>query len=161
MRKNCVEAAKLTGDDFDETVPNMEMWIPAGALWWLALYAALGALSVLVIRKDRSGLKAVPRGLLPRGELGLLGLMLAASTALDVCRSGLPTQLILGCAAVLGVVGLMAASAWREDYSRGLKGMSNSDVRTSVDSRKLLFLVFSVAFTTEVLLEHSVGAWQR
>jgi hypothetical protein len=139
----------------------MEMWIPTGALWWLALYASLGALSVWVIRKDPSGFKPGPRTLLPRGELGLFGLMLTASTALDLRRSGLPTQLILSCAAVLGMVGLMAASAWREDYSRGLKGMNNSDVRTWVDSRKLLFLALSVAFTTEVLLEHSAGAWQR
>lgn len=139
----------------------MEMWIPTGALWWLALYAALGALSLFSIRKDQSGPNAGPRTLLPRGELGLFGLMLAASTSLDLRRSGLPIQLILSCAAVLWVFGLMAASTWRENYSRGLEGMSNSDVRTWVDSRKVLFLVLSVAFTTEVLLEHAAGAWQR
>ena len=142
----------------------MRAWIPIEALWWLGLYAAIGVLAPWLLRwtpKGRSGLDTSPRKLFQRGELGLFGLLLAISAVLDLRRSGLPTQLILANAVILGLSGLMAASAWLEDYSRVSQGLANSDQRTWVDSRKLLFLVLSIAFTTEVLLEHSVEVWQR
>lgn len=142
----------------------MRVWIPIGAFWWFGLYAAFGVLAPWLLRwtrKGRSGLDTSPRKLFRRGELGLFGLLLAISTVLDLRRSGLPTQLILTNAVILLFSGLMAASAWLEDYSRVLQGLANPDIRTWVDSRKLLFLVLSVAFTTEVLLEHSAEVWQR
>jgi hypothetical protein len=142
----------------------MRVWIPVEALWWLGLYVAFGVLAPWLLRwtqKGRSGLDTSPRTLFPRGEFGLFGLLLAISAVLDLRRSGLPTQLILANAVVLGLSGLMAASAWLEDYSRVARGLGNSDQRTWVDSRKLLFLVLSIAFTTEVLLEHSAKVWQR
>ena len=79
---------------------------------------------------------------------------------IDQQRSALPGQLILANAVILGIAGLMAASSWLEDYSRDAQGLANADQRTWMDSRKLLFLVFSIAFTTEVLLEHFTGAWR-
>ena len=142
----------------------MRVWIPIGALLWLGLYAAFGVLAPWLLRwtrRGRSGLDTSPRKLFQRGELGLLGLFLPISTLLDLRRSGLPTQLILTNAVILVFSGLMAASAWLEDYSRVSEGLANPDNRTWVDSRKLLFLVLSVAFTTEVLLEHSAEVWQR
>jgi hypothetical protein len=142
----------------------MRVWIPTGALWWLGLYAAFGILAPLLLRwtrKGRRGLDTSPRKLFQRGELGLFGLLLAISAVLDLRRSGLTTQLILTNAVILGVSGLMAASAWLEDYSRVAQGLANPDRRTWVDSGKLLFLVVSVAFTTEVLLGHSAEVWRR
>jgi len=142
----------------------MRAWIPIEALWWLGLYAGLGVLAPWLLRwtqKGRSGLDTSPRKLFHRGELGLFGLLLAISVVLDLHRSGLSTQLILTNAVVLGLSGVMGASAWLVDYSRVSQGLANSDQRTWVDSRKLLFLVLSIAFTTEVLLEHSVEVWQR
>ena len=141
----------------------MRAWIPVEALWWLGLYGGFALLAPWALRwthKGRNGLDVSPRRLFQRGELGLLGLLLAISTMLDLRRSGFPPQLILATVVTLGISGLMAASAWLEDYSRGSQGL-NPDQRTWVDSRKLLFLVFSIAFTTEVLLEHSAGVWQR
>lgn len=142
----------------------MRVWIPVGAFWWLGLYAAFGVVAPWLLRwtrKGKSGLDTSPRKLFRRGELGLFGLMLAISAVLDMGKSGLPTQLILTSAVVLIFSGLMAASAWLEDYSRAAQGLANPDHRTWVDSGKLLFLVVSLAFTTEVLLEHSAGVWQR
>jgi len=141
----------------------MRAWIPINALWWLGLSMGLGVLAPWMLRwtqRDQR-LETSPRKLFQRGELGLFGLLLTVPIVLDLRRSGLPTQLILANAAILGIIGLMAASAWLEDCSRGRRGLSNSDQRTWLDSRKLLFLVLSVAFTTEVLLEHSVQVWPR
>lgn len=142
----------------------MRIWIPIGALWWLGFYAAFLVLAPWVLRwtrKGQSGLDTRPHKLLRRGELGPFGLLLAVSAVLDLRRSGLPTQLILTNAVILVVSGLMAASAWLEDHSRSSQGLANSDARTWIDSRRLLFLVFSIAFTTQVLLEHSAEVWQR
>jgi len=142
----------------------MRVWIPIGALWWVGLYAAFGVLAPWLLRwtrKGRSGLNTSPRKLFQRGELGLFGLLLAISVVLDLRKSSLPTQLILTNAVILIFSGLMAASAWLEDYSRASQGLANPDHRTWLDSRKLLFLVLSVAFTTEVLLEHSTKVWQQ
>ena len=142
----------------------MRVWFPVGALWWLGLYAAFGVLAPWLLRwtrKGQSGLDTSPRKMFQRGELGLFGLLLAISTVLDLRRSDLPTQLILTNVVILLFSGLMAASAWFEDYVRVSQGLDNPDTRTWVDSRKLLFLVLSVAFTTEVLLEHSAEVWQR
>jgi len=142
----------------------MRIWIPTGSLWWLGLYVAFGVLAPWVLRwtqRGRSGLDTSPHKLLQRGELGLFGLLLAISAVLDLRRSGLPTQLILANAVILAISGLMASSAWLEDHSRASQGRANSDARTWVDSRKLLFLVLCIAFTTEVLLEHSAQGWQR
>jgi hypothetical protein len=142
----------------------MGIWIPTGSVWWLTLYVAFGVLAPWLLRwtrRGRSGLDTSPRKLVPRGELGLFGLLLSLSAVLDLRRSGLPIQLILTNAVILAVSGLMAASAWLEDYSRVSEGLTNADSRTWVASRRLLFLVLSVAFTTEVLLEHSAEVWQR
>src|SRR5271157_5452425 len=109
----------------------MRAWIPIEALWWMGLYGAIGVLAPWLLRwtpKGRSGLDTSPRKLFQRGELGLFGLLLAISV-------------------VLGLSGLMAASAWLEDYSRVSQGLANPDQRTWVDSRRLLFLVVSIAFT--------------
>ncbi len=141
----------------------MRVWIPIGAFCWLGLYAAFGVLAPWLLRwtrRGRSGLATSPRKLFQRGELGLFGLLLAISAVLDLRRSDLPTQLVLTNAVILLFSGLMAASAWFEDYSRASQGLANPDHRTWVDSSKLLFLVLSVTFTTEVLLEHSAGVWQ-
>jgi hypothetical protein len=142
----------------------MRIWIPEGALWWLGMYASLGLLAPWLLRwthTGRIGIDTSPKNLLQRGELGLFGLLLAISVVLDLRKAGLPTQLILTNAVVLSVSGLMAASSWLEVHARDWQGLAHSDQRTWVDSGRLLFLVFSLAFTTEVLLEHSAKVWQR
>src|ERR1700739_984685 len=142
----------------------MRAWIPVDALLWLGIYVGFGLLAPWLLRwtrKGQSGLATSHRKLFERGELGLFGLLLAISAMLDLRRSGLPTQLILSVAVILGISGLMAASVWLEDYSRVSRGLPNPDERTWVDSRKLLFLAASIAFTTEVLLEHSAEVWRR
>ena len=141
----------------------MHLWIPTGALWWAALYGGFSTLLPLLLRwteKSRNGLDVSPRTLLQRGELGLFGLLLAISGILDLRRSSLLTQFIAADALMLAIAGLMAASAWLENYSRVAEGLGGQDQRTWVDSRRLLFLVFSIAFTTEVLLEHSHEVWR-
>jgi len=142
----------------------MRIWIPTNALWWLGLYGGVGVFVPWLLRwtqRGRNGLDTSPRKMFRRGELGLFGLLLALSAMLDVRRSGMATQLVVAYAVVLGITGFMAASAWLEDYSRIAEGLPNTDERTWVDSRKLLFLAFSIAFTTEVLLEHFAEALPR
>jgi len=141
----------------------MRVWIPIDALWWLGLYGGFGVLAPWLLRwtqKGQNGLDTSHRRLFQRGELGLFGLLLAISAMLDLRGSGLATELSLANAVVLGISGLMAASVFLEDYSRVSQGLSNQDERTWVDSRKLLFLAVSIAFTTEVLLQHSAEAWR-
>ncbi|HEV3510463.1 MAG TPA: hypothetical protein VGS05_02090 [Candidatus Sulfotelmatobacter sp.] len=142
----------------------MHGWIPVEALWWLALYAGCGLLVPWLLRwtqLGRSGFDTRPRKLFERGELGLFGLFLAISGVLDLHRSALPGAFIVANSVVLAVTGLMAGYAWLEDFSRYEQGLSSQDERTWVDSRRLLFLVFTVTFTTQVLLAHSAEALQR
>jgi hypothetical protein len=142
----------------------MHAWIPTEALWWLGLYGGCGVLLPWLLRwtqKGREGLDTSPRKLFQGGELGLFGLVLAIATVLDLQRSNWPALLIGSNAFVVGIAGLMAASAWLEDYSRMEEGLASHDERTWVDSRKLLFLVFSIAFTIQVLLTHSAEAWRQ
>ena len=139
----------------------MRTWIPTDALWWLGLYGGLGVLAPWLARWSQKELDTSPRKLFQRGELGLFGLLLAISVMLDLRRSGLPTELILTNSLILGIMGLMSASAWLKDYSRVADGLPNRDERTWGDSRKLLFLVFCIAFTTEVLLAHFAEVWRR
>ena len=142
----------------------MRAWIPSEALWWLGLYGGCGVLLPWLLRwtqKSREGLDVNPRKMFQGGELGLFGLVLAIATVLDLQRSNWPSLLIGVNAVVVGISGLMAASAWLSDYSRMEEGLSSRDERTWVDSRRLLFLVFSIAFTTQVLLTHSAEAWRR
>jgi hypothetical protein len=142
----------------------MHAWIPSEALWWLGLYGGCGVLLPWLLRwtqKGREGLDTSPRKLFQGGELGLFGLVLAIATVLDLQRSNWPSLLIGVNAVVVGISGLMAASAWLSDYSRMEEGLANHDERTWVDSRRLLFLVFSIAFTTQVLLTHAAEVGRR
>ena len=142
----------------------MHTWVPIEALWWLALYGGCGVLVPWLLRwtqKGRQGLDLSPRMLFQRGELGLFGVFLAISAVVDLQRSALPTQLVVVNSAILALSGLMAGSVWLQDYSRMSEGLDSADDRTWVDSRKLTFLVFSVAFTTEVLLAHSLETGLR
>jgi len=142
----------------------MHTWIPTEALWWLGLYGGCGVVLPWLLRwtqKGREGLDTNPRKLFQGGELGLFGLVLAIATVLDLQRSHWPSLLIGTSVVVVGISGLMAASAWLSDYLRMEEGLASHDERTWVDSRRLLFLVFSIAFTTQVLLTHSAEAWRR
>ena len=111
-------------------------------------------------QKGRLGLDTSPRKLFQRGELGLFGVLLAISVILDLKRSALPSAFVVANGVMLAIAGLMAGSVWLEDYSRSEEGLANQDERTWMDSRRLLFLVFAIAFTTEVLLAHSTRGWR-
>ena len=142
----------------------MRAWIPVEAFWWLGLYGGCGVLAYCLLRwspKARQGIDTTFRTLFQRGELGLFALFIAISVVLDLHRSRLSVQLAGAMATILVISGLMASSAWLEDYSRVAQGIDpNQDERTWTDSRKLLFLVFCIAFTTEVLLAHSAEVWR-
>lgn len=141
----------------------MQLWIPSDALWWLGLYGGFGVFLPWLLRwtqKGRLGLDTSPRKLFQRGELGLFGVFLAISVILDLQRSELHSPLVAANGVMLAMSGLMAGSVWLEDYSRSEEGLANQDERTWTDSRRLLFLVFAIAFATEVLLAHSAGGWR-
>jgi hypothetical protein len=141
----------------------MQAWIPVEAFWWLGLYGGFGVVAYCLLLwspKRRQGIDTSFRTLFQRGELGLFALFIAISVILDLHRSGLSVLLVGAMTTILVISGLMAASAWLED-SRVAQGIDpNQDERTWTDSRKLLFLVFSIAFTTEVLLAHSAEVWR-
>lgn len=141
----------------------MRLWIPSAALWWLGLYGGIGIVAMWLLRwqERKIGLDLSLRTLLRRGELGLFGLFLATSAVVDLERSNLLTQLIVANAVMLILSGLMAASEWIADYAREAEGLISQDERTWVASRKLAYLVFSMSFTTEVLLAHSAEIWRR
>jgi hypothetical protein len=98
-------------------------------------------------------LEAGPKQLFHDGELGLAGLVLATSVIWDLQESQfMPHTIAIG-SILLAFAGVMAAWVWIESYCRRTTGVQFHPDRGWRDSRNLVFLVFSIAAVSEILLD--------
>ncbi len=123
----------------------MADWMSLKWLLWISLYLILGVLvpwatALAWAHQHGSDLRPRPEQLFQRGELGLVGLVLVISFICDLLQSQ-------------AVSGTMAGAVWIESYCRHSTGTACNRERVWQDSRKLVFLVFSMAAVIEILLD--------
>src|ERR1700693_1754060 len=128
----------------------MADWMSLKWLCWISLYLVLGvfvpwATSLAWAHQHGSDLRPRLRQLFRRGELGLVGSVLAISVIWNLLQSPyMPQTRALG-SVLLAVVGTMTGAVWIETYCRQTTGAVCNDERTWRDSRNLAFLVLSMA----------------
>jgi hypothetical protein len=136
----------------------MADWISLKWLCWISLYLVLGvfvpwATSLAWAHQHGSSLRPHVRQLFKRGELGLVGLVLAISVIWNLLQSQyMPQTRALG-AVLLAVIGTMTGAVWIETYCRQMTGVVCREERTWRDSRNLAILVLSMAVVIEILLD--------
>jgi hypothetical protein len=136
----------------------MADWMSLKWLCWISLYLVLGvfvpwATSLAWAHQHGSDLRPRLRQLFRRGELGLVGSVLAISVIWNLLQSPyMPQTRALG-SVLLAVVGTMTGAVWIETYCRQTTGAVCNDERTWRDSRNLAFLVLSMAVVIEILLD--------
>jgi hypothetical protein len=136
----------------------MADWMSLKWLCWISLYLVLGvfvpwATSLAWAHQHGSDLRPRLRQLFRRGELGLVGSVLAISVIWNLLQSPyMPQTRALG-SVLLAVVGTMTGAVWIETYCRQTTGSVCNDERTWRDSRNLAFLVLSMAVVIEILLD--------
>jgi hypothetical protein len=127
-------------------------------IWWLALYGMMGvmvpwALVSAWIHQRGTAWKPTVREIFKEGELGLVGLILAASVIWDLQKSSFTFVTIAVGSILLALSGIMAANVWVETYCRKTTTTRHDPARSWRDSRNLAFLVFSIAMVAETLLD--------
>jgi hypothetical protein len=93
------------------------------------------------------------REIFKQGELGLVGLILAASVIWDLQKSSFTFVTIAVGSILLALSGIMAANVWVETYCRKTTTTRHDPARSWRDSRNLALLVFSIAMVAETLLD--------
>ena len=136
----------------------MPDWTSLKWLGWISLYLIPvvflpWAISRTWAHQHGSDLQLRPKQLFQRGELGLLGLVLASSVIWNLLQSQfMPHTVALG-SVLLALSGIMAATVWVETYCRESSNIDNKPARAWRDSRNLALLVFSMAAVVEILLD--------
>ncbi len=136
----------------------MADWMSLKWLLWISLYLILGVLvpwatALAWAHQHGSDLRPRPEQLFQRGELGLVGLVLVISVIWDLLQSQYMVQTRALGSVLLAVSGTMAGAVWTESYCRHSTGTACNRERVWQDSRKLVFLVFSMAAVIEILLD--------
>jgi hypothetical protein len=137
---------------------NAAGWASVKWLLWIGLYLVLGifvpwTMTRAWAHQNGSNLHPRPKQLFQNGELGLVGLMLAISVVWDLLKSAyMPETIALG-SLFVAISGIMAASFWIESYCRQTAGARFDRERVWRDSRRLAFLVLSMAAVSEILLD--------
>ena len=136
----------------------MADWISLKWLCWISLYLVLGvfvpwATSLAWAHQHGSSLRPHVRQLFKRGELGLVGLVLAISVIWNLLQSQYMPQTRAVGAVLLAVIGTMTGAVWIETYCRQMTGVVCHEERTWRDSRNLAVLVLSMAVVIEILLD--------
>jgi hypothetical protein len=127
-------------------------------LLWISLYLIMSVLvpwatALAWAHQHGTDLRPRPQQLFQRGELGLVGLVLVIPVIWDLLQSQYMVQTRALGAVLLAVTGTMAGAVWIESYCRDSTGMACNRERVWRDSRKLAFLVFSMAAVIEILLD--------
>jgi hypothetical protein len=136
----------------------MPSWSSLKWLLWISLYLIPvvflpWAISRTWAHQHGSDLQLRPKQLFQRGELGLLGLVLASSVIWNLLQSQfMPHTIALG-SVLMALSGIMAVTVWVETYCRQTSGMICRPTRAWRDSRNLALLVFSMAAVMEILLD--------
>jgi len=136
----------------------MPDWTSLKWLGWISLYLVPvvflpWALSRAWVHQHGSDLQVGPKRLFQRGELGLLGLVLASSVIWNLLQSQFTPHTIALGSVLMALSGIMAASVWVETYCRESGENSWRPARAWRDSRNLALLVFSMAAVMEILLD--------
>ncbi|MGO9405203.1 MAG: hypothetical protein ACLPVW_17200 [Terriglobales bacterium] len=136
----------------------MPDWTSLKWLGWISLYVIpvvflTWAISRAWAHQHGKDLQLSPKRLFQRGELGLLGLVLASSVIWNLLQSQfMPHTIGLG-SVLMALGGIMAASVWVETYCRESGMKSWHPERAWRDSRNMALLVFSMAAVMEILLD--------
>jgi hypothetical protein len=136
----------------------MANWTSAKWLWWIGLYIGLGLVVPWIMTRiwsHQHGSKVRPNAkqLFQRGELGLVGLILAISVIWDIQTSQYSAETIAVGSIFLAIGGIMAVAVWIESHCRQSSDMPDDPQRAWRDSFSLAFFVFSMAIGVEVLLD--------
>src|ERR1700686_3618134 len=136
----------------------MADWISLKWLCWISLFMVLGvfvpwATSLACAPQHGINFRPRIRQLFQRGELGLVGLVLAISVIWNFLQSAYMPQTIAVGSVLLAVVGTMTGAVWIETYCRQTTGAVCRDERTWRDSRNLAFLVLTMAVVIEILMD--------
>jgi len=136
----------------------MADWASAKWLLWIGLYIGLGLVVPWIMTRiwaHQRGSKVRPNAkqLFQRGELGLVGLILAISVIWDVQTSQYSAGTIAVGSVFLAIGGIMAVAVWIESHCRQSSATPDDPQRAWRDSFSLAFLVFSMAIGVEVLLD--------
>ena len=127
-------------------------------IWWLVLYGTVViALPWTLVkawsRRHQKELSSKLSQVFGRGELGLIGLVIAASAIWDLQKSAFSFMTVVLGSVLLALAGMMAANVWVEHYCRQSTGTRNDPARSWRDARDIALLVFSIAMVTEMLLD--------
>lgn len=139
-------------------VQSMTHWDFMKWTLWIALYLIPAtvlpwALSRVWIHQHGIAVQVHPKQLFQRGELGLVGVVLASSVIWNLLESQfMPHTIALG-VVILALGGIMALTVWVEAYCRKNTGKEFHPTRAWRDSRALVLLVFSMAAVVEILLD--------
>jgi len=125
---------------------------------WIAIYliptmVLPWALSRAWIHQHGTAVQVHPKQLFQRGELGLVGVILASSVIWSLLESEFMPHTIAPGAIILAHSGIMALSVWVEAYCRKNTGQEFHPSRAWRDSRALVLLVFSMSAVVEILLD--------
>lgn len=136
----------------------MASWTSLKWLLWISLYVILGVLvpwatALAWAHQHASNLRPSPKQLFQHGELGLVGLVLVIPVIWDLLQSQYTIHTRGLGSVLLAVTGVMAGAVWIESYCRNLTGTNFKPERSWRDSRKLAFLVLSMAGVIEILLD--------
>jgi hypothetical protein len=133
-------------------------WTSAKWLWWIALYLGLGVAVPWVMTRVwahqySSTVRPNAKQLFGRGELGLVGLILAISVIWNLQMSQYSATTISAGSILLAIGGIMAVAVWIESRCRQSAGVVDDPQRAWSDSFSLALFVFSVAIGVEILLD--------
>ena len=136
----------------------MADWTFAKWLWWIGLYIGLGlAVPWIMTRawahQHGSPLRPNLKQLFGRGELGLVGLIVAISMIWNIQMSQYSATTIAVGSILLAISGIMAAAVWIESQCRESVGTAGDPQRAWSDSFSLALFVFSLAIGVEILLD--------
>lgn len=133
-------------------------WTSAKWLWWIGLYLGLGVvvpwfMTRVWAHQYGSTVRPNAKQLFGRGELGLVGLIMAISVIWNMQVSQYSDATIAAGSILLAIGGIMAVAVWIESHCRQSAGAVDDPQRAWSDSFSLALFVFSVAIGVEILLD--------
>jgi hypothetical protein len=133
-------------------------WTSTKWLWWIGLYLGMGVVVPWIMtrvwaHRHDSPVRPNAKQLFERGELGLVGLILAISVIWNIETSQYSAATIAVGSILLATGGIMAVAVWIESRCRHSAGTADDPQRAWRDSFSLTFFVFSMAVGVEILLD--------
>ena len=136
----------------------MSSWPSLKWLLWIGLYAIpilfLPWITARAwVRRHKTEVAVGSRQMFQRGELGLMGLVLACSVIWSLLQSQFAPITIAAASILVALCGIMSLDVWVEGYCRQSTGSSWTPSRAWRDSRNMALLVFTIAAVLEIMLD--------